>query len=612
MSKKTHKHKPIKRMTYYGPITKRKESSKKRPQSMVMSSTPDSAPMGFSPSRRHTIPEIFSAGVKGHQGLKVKGEKGHKKRVKSPTSGYASPASDEVTRRKKKNDTRKRQMDRDEKFQKERLNPSPQLLLPPAPLLQDIQKSISQDMSDFSLSPQNSLDFDSIQLTESLQPLQSRRRVSDRSRLMVLERQHSLSLSTGGSGERHYCPPDRNRFYRNFVKALKYSGIAATRNRPESSTGPSTVHHIARLRSENLALQNPYGQVWEQIWLELQACLRGTSSEAHKEWMFYHWQAFDEVLTRVTNFQMPQFDPQMSLNQMFFAAEDSMAAAPSREDYESLSLTSAQISAASRQQEAEEEEELSEERDEDLTVKAERSIEAQASVLSNQDSVDSKSSSGSASTTDPSVFLSSFQLSALEKVSTLLGQLDRVESVYPNRRRIGDEHPNYRSLSFKRKARALLLWHKVTTFLALKLATLSKWLGVEVTCPDVCSDPIDSDEIEHGLTSSLAKQVSFSNGVLSSSPTKTQAQLTGSPPQDDLVQSLTSSSLKRLISVTRTGSTASSSIPTLPRLFSNYQVVLEQNRGPYRPFVDRWLKTKGEAIFARVKCVFLSYLVDSF
>ena len=55
------------------------------------------------------------------------------------------------------------------------------------------------------------------------------------------------------------CLPERKQFFRNFQKALKYSGIG--RPQPQPVDTPFGAHpHMSRYYSENLGLENPHGQ----------------------------------------------------------------------------------------------------------------------------------------------------------------------------------------------------------------------------------------------------------------------------------------------------------------------------------------------------------------
>ena len=599
MAKKGHKHKLSTKKLSPGmgqrPRSggKQRPELKRRPQSMVTISPQISVEHGgpepgHSPLRRHTVHEVKE---KGHHRTRRRGSGG------SSGSGYLSPQGEEGTktaRRKRKQDAKKRTMDRDEKvqMQHERLRSNSSL-----PLVNDIRITAPIDMPDFSGGLDNGSEphatnlsavrDDESFLTSSLQPHHIHSLTGNSySRIKVRRAQsdaHLLLGSLGSSEERQniYCPPERKQFYRNFLKALKYSGITA---RTRVDISPPGIPHIARLRSENLALENPYGPVWEQIWLELQATLRDHTPAVHREWLFYQSERVDQVLTRITNFELQDCnDVQKNLNQMFFAASD-------RDSYEPIGTPAPTSSLPPSFQS----------KDDDATVVADSE-----SACAHQDSVESKSGSESSSTTcqcSQEQFLSPVQMTALTSVNELLAQLDRVETFYPNHRRMGDEHPKYRTVMFKRRVETLTLWAKVTVGLASKLCSMSSWLGVPVTKPEVCY------EVDRRRTHSSGvgrSPVPPDGSMLVGSPKspkspKFKAHFSvgspGSAEQDDLQQSLSSRSLRRLQSSSHSACwthSSTTSSATLPRLFSNYQAALEDNRGPYRPFVDRGLKKKG-------------------
>lgn len=608
MAKKGHKHKiPTKKLSAGVVRVQRPRSGgkerpelKRRPQSMVTISPQRSVEQGgpeqgHSQFRRHTVHEVKE---KGHYRTRRRGSE------ESSGSGYLSPQGEEGTKtakRKRKQDAKKRKKDRDEKVQMQhgRLRSISSL-----PLVNDIQPTAPIDMPDFSGDLENgrepsaailAVPDDEDFLTSSLQPHHLRSLTgSSYSRAKVRRAQsdaHLILGSLGSSEERQniYCPPERKQFYRNFLKALKYSGITA---RTRVDISPPGIPHVARLRSENLALDNPYGPVWEQIWLELQANLRDCPPAAHQEWLFYQMERVDHVLTRITNFELQEStNAQKNLNQMFFAA-------PDRDSYEPIGTPAPTSSVPPSFQS----------KDNTATVMTESepgSEPAMPATCPQQDFLEPKSGSESGSATcqcSQEQFLSPLQITALTSVNELLAQLDRVEAFYPNHRRMGDEHPKYRTMSFKRRVETLTLWVKVTVGLASKLCSLSSWLGVPVIKPEVCYE-VDR---RRAHSSGFGKSALPSDGgVLVGSPKspkspKFKAHFSvgspGSAEQDDLQQSLSSRSLRRLQSASHSVSwtrSSTNSSATLQRFFSNYQAALEDNRGPYRPFVDRGLKKKG-------------------
>ncbi len=238
-------------------------------------------------------------------------------------------------------------------------------------------------------------------------------------------------------------------------------------SRPHNDATPvNPVLHVARMRSENLAVQNPFGDVWERLWLELQAYLCDKEPELYEEWLFYESNHIEGVLRQVINFKIPMFDPVLSLNSAFLGVEDEGEGPRSR------SNTSKQVSFS-----------------EEVTRGQDVSVPPECGVCP-QDSVSSTESDGVVKY-EPQQFLSHLQLSATRHVRSLLQDLEEIEALFPNRRKMGDEYSNYRTLMFRRRVGALVLWQKVTCGLASKLCSLSSWLGVCVERWDVCNMPAE-------------------------------------------------------------------------------------------------------------------------
>ena len=556
MAKKGHKHKSSTKKLVCGPVQrprsggKEKPELKRQPLSMGYISPQWSVEEGGeggggggeegqTQHRRHTVHEVNQTKRRGSGG---------------GGSDYLSPQGEDgskTSRRKRKMDTKKRKKDRDEKVkQNERL--------PSVSSADAIRVPGAVDMPDFSGGDQRMAALiateESSFLTSSLQTghFQSLSGSSvTRTRVRRAQSDAHLLGSLGGSEERQniYCPPERKQFYRNFLKALKYSGITA---RSRIDTSPPGMPHVARL--------------WEQIWLELQAYLRNHTPDAHKDWIFYQSEQVDQILSQIINFQfLYSNDTQRSFN----------PAASGMDSYEpSETLVSCSFKS-------------------NTTVVEKNKPPSEA--YSRQDSVSSRSESTSFMCQyTQEQFLSQRQIAALVQVNKLLANLEAVEALYPNRKRMGEEHQKYRTQMFKRRVEALTLWEKVTVGLASKLCSLSKWIGSVVVCPGVCYEAsrIRADSGRLGkAASSFEANVSMDIPNSPKSP-RLKAQFSvGSPEQDDLQQSLTSRSLRRLqsTSVSRTYSSTNSSA-TLQRFFSNYQAALS---GPYRLFVDRGLKIKG-------------------
>ena len=232
-----------------------------------------------------------------------------------------------------------------------------------------------------------------------------------------------------------------------------------------------------------------------------------------------------------------------------------------------------------RDEEEEEEEEEEDERDEgDIS-------DVTASLRSQQWSVDSVEDAPPPNKTPPQEFLSPLQRSAMAKVDGIMRELENIESFYANSRKVGDAHPQYRTLSFRRKVEALTLWQKVTKGLAQTLATLSNWLGVAVILPEMCreSEPCSRSNSNESKTVTFADQKDGDEDDLGG------LKFSVGSPHDDPTQSL-----KRLMSK-GASSSGGSSRGTLQRMFSSYQSMSLEGgmKGPYRGFVDRGLKKRS-------------------
>ena len=548
-----------------------KPDLKRRPKSMV--TLPHAPQEGRAEERlhhrRHTVHAVKLGRSHHHREKKTSG---------SSSGGYMSPGSvDEVgTKKKRKEEARKRKKDRDEKVSFR----EPKTSVVSFPSASDVHTADPVNVPDFG-GTAHILPIDSTaSLTMSLQP-QLLRSVRGSSSYESFRQRRSksdahLSLASLTSAERQsiHCPPERKQFYRLFLKTLKYSGInSSTHSRMDGS--PSGIH-VPRQFSENLALQNPFGHVFDHIWLELQAFLAEKTLEEQKEWLFFQSGHIDKILTRITNFELPLYDPQRSLNSMFFGVCD-------REAYESLNTPAPGGSTPPNFQ-----------ADDEATIVPDSAATSltTAAPASQQDSVESKSS-GNSITCDckHDQFLSPFQMIAVRKAKELMEELEKIEALYPSCQRMGDEHPKYRTLLFRRRLESLTLWLKVTVSLADRLCALSAWLGTPVTVPEVCNDNVRPRSYSYERP---PEPPEITVGSPKSPGMKPQFQV-GSP--DDPEQSLSFRSLQRLNSSlcrTQSSSTSSRSQGTLQRFFSNYQSAsLDEDHGPYHLFIDKGLKKKG-------------------
>ena len=640
MARKGHKHRPAKKLSM-GNIPMTNYSSrenpelKKRPLSMITIPSNDVEDEATH-QRRHTVHEVK---VHHRKERRHKGGSGD-------SGGEPHQSDDKISKKKRKQEARKRKKDRDEKVSRQE-QPRVSFVRTAEPVTQSI------DVPDLGGRLPLTGSDESF-LMSSLQPHLFR---SDRSYSGISQRgsvrraKSDISLVSTGSEERQsiHCPPERKQFYRHFIRALKYSGIsAAAHSRMESS--PPGVH-VARQYSENLALGNPYGHMYDQIWLELQAFLSDKTPEAYQEWLFYKKDHVDRILNRIINFELPLHDPLRSLNSLFFAAPDY-----NREGYEpmntpgSTSLESvsknggitpvnadnktpkvattttqtSQLGAEATTQISQQDSVESKSKVATTTtqISQQDSVESKSKVattttqtsqlgaeattqISQQDSVESKSSGESINLQCPSEqFLSQLQLLAMSRVDTLLTELDSVETLYPTRQKMGDELPNYRTLVFKRRVEALILWLKVTNGIAKKLSSLSTWLGVRVVIPAVCTEGSRSRTTSFDKPGSPRRARTQSDPLAPGSPKSPKSPTVklqfsvGSPGAEiNPQQSLMPRRLKRLnssFSRTQSSSGSSYSQATLQRLFSNYQSAsFDETHGPYRAFVDRGLKKKG-------------------
>ena len=633
MARKGHKQKSV----AYGPLTLQprtktksdKPHLKKRPYSEINLSSQLVAAKTTKESRRHTI------GMKPHHSSK----KMKKRRLTGGGgSGHFSPQTLEEnisksSKKKRKQEAKKRKQDRDDKssLQQERIGSV-------ASISSVTELTVKFDDSDIDGDTYSGASKSPSYLTASLRVPSLRDDIR-----RVQSDAHLASLPVQGSQERQYCPPDRKKFFRNFVKALQYSGISSgPRNRMDSA--PIGVHHVSRMHSENLALANPFGKLYEGIWLELQAYLHDRTPEEHQEWLFFKDSFVDQVLNRIIDFKMAGINPAQSLNcTQLYNGYESLNSVHSTPILSSLAhnpvsgrLNFDEMTAEGNKDQPSSSSQLAsgEGYDEpDTTTPCKGCAVEDQSKLPHQESVESKSSHESTGKFDPKAFLSVIQLSAIEKVGLLLNELEQVEGLYPNKKRMGDEHSKYRTPNFKRRIRALTLWLKVTDGLASKLCSLSSLMGVAVSSPDVCQDfdQLAPEIIGRSVSAPLRTR---SNSASNRSPQLLRRQdsrepggiirLSGSPPKSpkspkfklkfdigppeedaDVLQSISVTSLKRQMStpssVTRTYS-SSNSTTTLQRLFSNYQSGL--NEGPYRVFMNKMLKRKGLKYVVKVGMCF--------
>lgn len=378
------------------------------------------------------------------------------------------------------------------------------------------------------------------------------------------ERSHSdaqLSL-TLSSGQAIHCPSERKQFYRSFQRSL---AVLSKRQQQVPSSG----FHVPRQHSEDLSSENPYAHVNEQIWQELKAWYSSRTTEEQEEWDFYHHGDVGCVLNRIIHFRfVPSYEGMM--NNHLFSGID-------RDDYEPLS---------SLRNQAEEQEKNRTPLVSFNTDMFNDEDEQGPKTLTQQGSTDSEGSSGIEFTRDR--FLSSEQISALSEISQLLADLEKVERLYQNSRRMGDENREYRQPVFKRRRDALILWMKVTTGLADCLTNLSQWFGVPVI-------PVLKTSESHTPSGpSRAGSHGDSTGSKRFNPGFFHMASAGSEFSIDPELSL--SGLSRLSSLYQTQSSSASSHGTFHHLFSTHNqssIGSERTSKGYSKFVHRTLKKNG-------------------
>ena len=576
---------------------------KKRPQSMfdlpTYTSRADrsqsSSPLGKgSPrhARRYTVPDI-------KMGLSQLSKKERRKleRAMSPLQDVEEGG----TKPSKKQKKVQRNRDRDDKTD---LRQSTR-----HPMLADISRSMSiagvpkeykpngTDYPDFM--PQRSV-------TESLNPSMYRPGVQALPQDILRRTNSDAHLTLGlvnGHKERR-CPPERKQFYRQLLKSIKFYGINTTvTNRLETPTPTPHRHH-----SENLSTVNPYSPQMDKLWMELQAYLRDKNPEQYEEWLFFNQGNVEKVLNKIMYFSCSGASCLQSVHSLTM---------PSREGYESLHssysspvLQRAGAEGASRLgghfaqtplrkeaellcqtsiAEAEVREGVGDQGDTDSHEPAE---EADTSELEH--------SSTSLCRIHHSNFLTPLQHRALKEVDRILAELDEIESYFVNRKKMGDEHQKCRTMFFKRRVSALILWQKIMHGLAENLCQLCNWLGAEVLLPDICSDTMplsaegEGDETFNGgeMTQSshsiVPEHVATPDVVECGSPKspkvkRVRAQFSvGTPDSEegDVVNNLPSCSIR----------------PPMCRADSNILRLVSRDSShhePYREFVSRALKRKG-------------------
>ena len=658
-SKKSGRYKSSKKMAYGHTSLRLTEDTcrpklgklKKRPKSMVtlpshrLLSDPDL--IGRQHHRRNTLggekPPKFKPGRRGS-------------RQKSPGSGTHSPLhGPDEPRRKKKKDDKKRKQDRAQKASatKENLGSSTSSLNPTQvsvaipPLLEEKDEEEKHKKTTIlSASPSHSeySDISSVvDVTASLRghsgSFTSRhdRRLSTADLENIRRARsdaHLLNFGrTNGEGreERHHvCPPERKQFYRQILKRIN----TGTRHRIEPVQGG--MQHVSRLRSENLALGNPFGPMWEQIWQEIQTFLGDMTREEYDQFKYKIGEQVEAIISRVMRFKVGgggldigggPFD----ISKVHHSSQDNVMQAVARKlTYSAESATELQSLGRESSGTLVDEWDGDDDRQQPssggrrcrFAVGPSSAAAGDSSITrrpppcataadgdtatASKSAADAKSACKSSSKCKYCFdqFLSEEQLTALDEVDDLLDKMYTLESRYPNRKRLVEEHPRYNEVHFKVRHVALVLWFKITTSLADKLCSLSVWLETSVVVPDICRE-IEGGHMTIGEASNMLSDLS-SPQLSPKSPRITRGFILGA--SDSGSENTPTSSLKKSHGFPRSNAIdVMKSIP--PSLLSPGSVdvtkslLLDQNAGPYRDFVNRGLKRKGLTYTVKVSTV---------
>ncbi len=474
-----------------------------------------------------------------------------------------------------------------------------------------------------------------------------------------------LILSSRNGGAEMRCPPDRKQFYRQLKKSIKYYGISST-SRMEGpggggGGGGSGVGgtHMSRFHSENLAASNPFSPLMDKLYLELQAYLKDWNVEKHDEWMFFNRRNIENIISKIMHYSF-EMDCAQSLHHIGMSSRDNYETLSGSASSPNMGTLSKRGDTLSRCLFADKAAPSRGGTGIDANSLKRDSLEKGSSPPKNinlnfevsgcegdvstegggggggggvddprrQGDGDVAGHSDDSDTSNPDLlcyckvhhrnFLSGLQQRALLDVSKILRQLDEVECLFMNRKRMGDEYSNYRTLYFKRRVRALILWHKVTHSLADNLCHLSNWLGTAIAHPDVCSDPpysappppepcppqlkvsLPSDDAllrADGVAEVTPGGPAHKNNPLLSTQRHPQFSV-GVPEEDDLVDDLPSSSFKPKVLTQQSVSSANST-------------KLDSREEPYREFVNGALKRKGIAFTMSVSTYNSSVLWQS-
>ena len=564
---------------------KQKAFSKTRPTSADMILLPDFPPF-MPPSnqlRRHTVGEVSSKNID----IYSKKTLGFNSYSSIDNSKSKKDSNKEGGGKKKKKDKVRRQ-DRDDKREEQQHGRSPTSLdnvpqlnivtpfvdLTQATPIKEGPAHLSVKHPLYSSLTSHEL---SLRMTEGEEEEGVPRVVRSQS-----DAQLSLNLLSSQSIR---CPSDRNKFYKNFRKTLSM----ISKRQQQGSAIHQSGFHVPRQHSENLGLENPFNHMVDQIWYELRAWQANRSKEEQEDWDFEHFREVEIVLNRIMQYRFDENHSNVLSSGLFSGTERE------RDDYEPLmSLTTAskegEVNDPALSDEATPLNSLTpkitsghthfeDDTDEGPQTLTQQALTQQASTDSDESSTSSKSSGEYAI----DKFLMPKQLSALSEVNQLLEDLECVEGLYANSKKVGDENPKYRQHFFRRKRDTLILWSKVTSGLANHLSRLSKWFGVPiiVQSPTEVQTPCTPSRSTSDSTSHPLSGLSFSDN------TDPEASLGGFSRLSS-IQFLSQASQRSSISSTRSNSNRHFS----PRTISNVESYPSLWKG-YRKFVDRTLKKKG-------------------
>lgn len=666
-SKKSWRYKSSKKMAYGHMSLRLTEDKpklsklKKRPKSMVTLPSQrllgDSDLIGRQHHRRNTLggekPPKYKPGRRGS-------------RQKSPASGTHSPLhGPDEPRRKKKKDDKKRKQDRAQKASamKENLGSSVSSLNPTQvsvaipPLLEEKEDEEKQKKTTIlSASPSHSeySDISSVvDVTASLRghsgsftSRQDRRfSTADLENIRRARSDaHLLNFSrTNGEGreERHHvCPPERKQFYRQILKRIN----TGTRHRIEPAQGG--MQHVSRLRSENLALGNPFGPMWEQIWQEIQTFLGDMTREEYDQFKYKIGEQVEAIISRVMKFKVGgggsdafvKGGGSFDISKAHHSSQDNVIQAVARKlTYSSESAVELQSLGRESSGTLVDEWDGDDDERRQPSSGGRRCRFAVGSSAAIGDSSNTKrvpcatAADGDTATVSKSAtdaksapractstackssskckycfdqFLSEEQLAALDEVDGLLDEMYTLESRYPNRKRLVDEHPRYNEVHFKVRHVALVLWFKITTSLADKLCSLSVWLETSVIVPDICRK-IEGGHMTIGEASDMLSDLS-SPQLSPKSPRITRGFVLGA--SDSGSENTPTSSLKKFHGFPRSDAidvtkSIPSSLLSPGSIDVTKSLLLDQNAGPYRDFVNRGLKRKGLTYTVKVSAM---------